>query len=158
MLTMIAAQDRNRAIGRGNALPWHIPEDLAFFREMTRGHIVIMGRKTWESLPRRPLPDRLNVVLTRSGTRRVDGALFIDLPSALEMIGGREAFCIGGAEIYAACLPHAKRLLITHVETEIEDPDAYFPEIGPEWVESRNMTLRREAPVCEMREYLRRRS
>ncbi len=124
---IIAAVARNRTIGRGNSLPWRLPEDLKRFRQLTLGHAVIMGRKTFESIGK-PLSDRNNIVITRSqewicaGCRAVhslDGAL-----AAVEE--SRYAFVIGGAEIYALALPLATRLYITEIERDF-DGDAFFP-------------------------------
>ncbi len=158
MLTLIAAHDRNRAIGRENKMPWHIPEDFAFFKNMTTGHPVLMGRKTWESLPKRPLPGRLNIVITRGRPRDEDSAVFTSIEDALEIIRLKgEGFCIGGAEIYTVLLPHADRLLITHVDLEIEGADAFFPQVDPdEWTEVRRTVLRAEGPRCEVVELNRR--
>lgn len=160
MLTLIAAYDRNRAIGRGNMIPWNLPEDMRFFREATRGETVIMGRVTWDSLPRRPLPDRLNVVLTRGEKGARDGVIRTDVKGVLALLRQsktRQAFCIGGSEIYQALLPHAARLLITRIDLEVEDPDAFFPEVREEdWVELRRITLREDGPHAEVIEMIRR--
>jgi dihydrofolate reductase len=129
-IALIAALDRNRAIGRDNELPWRLPDDLKRFKALTLGKSVLMGRRTAESLGR-ALPGRLNLVLTRSGQ-----APFADMQpvastdEALRLAaeaGASELCVIGGAEIYALMLAQADRLYLTHVDTEVEDADAFFP-------------------------------
>lgn len=138
-LTLIAAVARQRAIGRANTLPWHLPEDLRYFRAMTKGKTVIMGRKTWESLPEafRPLPGRHNIVVTRDAHYAASGATVVhSLAAAATAAGEEEAFIIGGAELYAQALPLAKRLLLTEIDLDIADADAFFPEFSTrEWRE-----------------------
>ncbi len=130
MISLIAAMDRNRAIGRGNALPWHLPDDLKHFKRLTLGKPVVMGRKTFESLGGRPLPGRPNLVVSRSGVQTDGVEVFDALEAALAR--GRqlhdEVMVIGGGQIYAQALPHADRLYLTRVETEIGDADTWFPE------------------------------
>jgi dihydrofolate reductase len=129
-LTLIAAVARQRVIGRGNSLPWHLPEDLRHFRAVTTGHPVIMGRRTWESLPARfrPLPGRRNIVVTRQPAWRAEGAEVVASPdAALALLGSvPQAFVIGGAELYAAMLPLADELLLTEIDRDF-DGDAFFP-------------------------------
>lgn len=129
-LTLIAVVARNRVIGRDNQLIWHLPEDLAHFKAVTAGHTVLMGRKTWESLPPRfrPLPGRRNIVLTRQADFRAEGAEVVaSLPAALALTRPDEpVFVIGGADIYAQALPMADRLILTEVAEEAEG-DALFP-------------------------------
>ncbi|MDP2109045.1 MAG: dihydrofolate reductase, partial [Rhodocyclaceae bacterium] len=111
-LTLVAAVAKNGVIGDSNALPWHLPEDLKHFKQLTSGHAVIMGRKTWESLPLRfrPLPGRLNIVLTRDPRYVAEGAMVVHtLQEALKVGAGGTAFIIGGAELYAHALPLADR-------------------------------------------------
>ena len=124
---------RNRAIGKDNALLWRIPEDLARFKALTNGHPVVMGRKTWESLPEayRPLPGRTNIVVSRQEGYAANGAAvarsFDDaLAAARAAPGAAEIFVIGGAELYAAALPRARRLYLTLVESDAAG-DAFFP-------------------------------
>lgn len=127
-LALVAAFDRNRAIGRGNALPWRLPDDLKRFKALTLGHPVLMGRKTAESLGR-PLPGRENLVLTRSGRTPCDGMRAVpSLEAAQQVAGAATLMVIGGGEVYALALPHAQRLHLTHVDTAVEDADAFFPE------------------------------
>jgi len=139
-LILIAAVAKNGVIGSDNALPWHLPEDLKHFKELTTGHAVIMGRKTWESLPARfrPLPARHNIVVTRNRAYVAEGASVVHtLEDAIQRVGaGRTAFVIGGAELYAHALPLATRLALTEIDAEI-DGDAYFPaRVAAEWRET----------------------
>lgn len=130
-VTLIWAMDRNRAIGGDNRMLWHLPADMAFFRKSTTGKTVLMGRKTFGSLGK-PLPNRRNVVLTRQKDLELDGCEVIhDFEEALSRYGEEELMVIGGAEIYSLALPHADKLLLTEVEAEIEDADAYFPLWDP---------------------------
>lgn len=137
-VSLIAALDRNFAIGKGNALPWHLPDDLKRFKALTLGKPIVMGRKTAESLGR-ALPKRRNLVLTRSGTVPFDGMQAVaSLADAIAIasIDGDELCVIGGGEIYALALPHATQLHLTHVETVVADADAFFPRIDAgEWRE-----------------------
>ena len=133
-VVLIAALDRNRAIGRGNALPWHLPDDLKRFKALTLGKPVLMGRKTAESLGR-ALPKRRNLVLTRSGRVPFDGmqaVATLEEAWALAAADGATELCvIGGAELYALTLPFAARLSLTHVDTEVDDADTFFPMFDP---------------------------
>ena len=108
-ITLIAALAQNRIIGNANQIPWHIPEDFAFFKRYTTGKPIIMGRKTWDGLPRKPLPNRRNIVITRQADWQADGAEAVrDFQAALQACAGeREAVIIGGAQIYAIALPFA---------------------------------------------------
>lgn len=128
ILTLIAALDEHRAIGRQNTLPWQLPEDLKRFKALTVGKPVLMGRKTAESLGR-ALPNRLNLVLTRQGQVPFEGMVACaNLEAALQQAqGAAEIMVIGGGDIYALALPYADRLLLTHVKTTTEDADAFFP-------------------------------
>jgi dihydrofolate reductase len=130
-LVLIAAVARNGVIGKGNKLLWHIPEDMQFFRETTHGHPVIMGRKTWESLPARfrPLPGRRNLVVTRNAKFDAPGAELVgSLDAARALLADvPTAFVIGGAQIYAQALPHAQRLWLTEIDHDFEG-DASFPD------------------------------
>lgn len=133
-LVLIAALDRNRAIGRGNALPWHLPDDLRRFKALTLGKPVLMGRRTAESLGR-ALPGRRNLVLTRAGAAPWPGmqpvaSLAAALAAAADE-GAAELCVIGGGEIYTLCLPHAIRMHLTHVDTAIAGADAFFPAFDP---------------------------
>ena len=133
-IALVWAQDRTGAIGRRGAIPWSVPEDMAHFREVTGTGAVIMGRKTWESLPVRfrPLPGRRNIVLTRSSEYTADGAEVIsDLEAALDLVG-RVAAVIGGGEIYQAALPHAHQLLVTEIGMLVDNADAFAPHVDPD--------------------------
>jgi dihydrofolate reductase len=128
--SLIAALDRNNAIGRNNAMPWHLPDDFRHFKSLTLGKPILMGRKTAESLGR-ALPGRLNLVLTRSGIVPFDNmraVASIDEAKRIAAEQGEEELCvIGGAEIYALTLSLADALHLTRVDTEIENADAFFP-------------------------------
>jgi dihydrofolate reductase len=127
---LVAAVSRNGVIGRDGMLPWRLPEDMAHFREVTMGHPVVMGRKTWESLPDRfrPLPGRRNVVVTRNPGWHADGAERArSLETAVELLDGMpQVFVIGGAELFAAALPLADQLLLTEIDADAEG-DTFFP-------------------------------
>ncbi len=128
-LVLVAAVDRRLAIGRGNALPWHLPDDLARFKALTLGRTVLMGRRTAESLGR-ALPRRRNLVLTGSGRVPFEGMEAVaSLDEARGLASGEGQLCvIGGAGVYALALPEASVLYITRVDTEVEGADAFFPE------------------------------
>ena len=132
MLSIIAAVARNGVIGKDNQLLWHLPEDMRHFRETTRGKPVIMGRKTWESLPDafRPLPGRNNIVVSRNPAYQPAGAsLASTLNDAILKAGdAEEVFVIGGAELYRLALPIADRLYLTEIDQDFEG-DASFPDI-----------------------------
>jgi dihydrofolate reductase len=136
-LVVIAAVARNGAIGHAGDLLWRLPEDLAFFRRTTMGHPVVMGRKTWDSVPAKfkPLPGRTNIVVTRQHGWREDGAVAApDLAAALEQARAAagplpeapRVFVIGGAQLYAQALPRADELLLTEIDRDFEG-DAHFP-------------------------------
>ena len=121
-LALVWAQTATGIIGRDGTLPWHIPEDLAHFRELTRGHPVIMGRATWASLPPRfrPLPGRDNIVLTRTPGFEAAGALVAHgVDEALRLVGDRDAWIIGGGEVYRTFLPLAQRVEVTVVSLDV---------------------------------------
>ena len=128
-VSLIAALDRNLAIGKGNALPWHLPDDLQRFKALTLGKTVLMGRKTAESLGR-ALPKRRNVVLTRSGVAPFAGMEVVDSLDAALAIGREtgELCVIGGADVFALTLPIATRLYLTWVDTVVEAADVFFPD------------------------------
>ena len=138
---LIWAQARGGVIGKDGAMPWHLPEDLAHFKRLTQGHPVIMGRKTWDSLPARfrPLPGRANIVVTRQADWHENGAQRASsLRDALQMAeqsNPATVWVIGGAQIYAQALPLAQRVEVTEI-AQAFDGDAFAPELGPEWVET----------------------
>jgi len=126
-VALVAALDRRGAIGRDGALPWHLPDDLKRFKALTLGKPMLMGGKTARALGR-ALPGRRNLVLTRSGAAPHDGMQAVgSLDEALEVAAGDDLMVIGGGEIYALALPFADVLHLTHVETEVEGADAWFP-------------------------------
>src|SRR5690606_27394246 len=132
-LVLIAAVDRRLAIGRGNALPWHLPDDLARFKALTLGKPVLMGRRTAESLGR-ALPRRRNLVLTRSGRVPFSGMEAVStLDQACALADGAGELCvIGGAEVYALALPRASAMYLTHVDAVVEGADVFFPAFARE--------------------------
>lgn len=136
MITIVAAIARGGAIGKGGTLPWHYPEDLAHFKALTMGHAVVMGRRTWDSLPPRfkPLPGRKNIILSRYvGTQVVSEENDFSQPviehdaEAFFRRDARDLMVIGGAEVYAQALPLASALEITEVDVDVEGADAFFP-------------------------------
>lgn len=149
-LVVIAGVARGGAIGRDNALPWRLPEDLRRFRSVTLGHPVIMGRRTWESLPAsvRPLPGRRNIVVTRDPGWRAAGAeRAASLDDALALAAAADnAFVIGGAELYAAALPRADALLLTEIDADIAGADAFFPPWPRERFDEVMRELRSDGP------------
>jgi dihydrofolate reductase len=131
VIGLIWAQAANGVIGRDNAIPWHIPEDMAHFSSVTSGSTVVMGRRTWESLPPRfrPLPGRRNVVLTRDTAWQADGATVVHrLDAAL----AGDVWVMGGADLYARALPCADVVELTEVQ-ESFDGDVYAPALGEQW-------------------------
>ncbi len=132
MLSLIAGISQNNCIGLNGQLPWHIPEDLKHFREVTAGKIVLMGRKTWESLPEkfRPLPNRINIIITRQADYPAPTGveIFATIDEAVATHPDEEIMVIGGAEIYKQTIDRADRLYITHVNQTV-DGDAFFPAI-----------------------------
>jgi len=138
-LHLIYARAANGIIGKDNALPWHLPEDMAHFKQLTQGCPVVMGRKTWDSLPPRfrPLPGRTNIVITRQADWQAEGARRAgSLPEALAQCdAGQTVWVIGGAQIYADALPLADRLEVTEIGRDFEG-DAHAPVLGDEWVVS----------------------
>lgn len=159
MLTLIAARDRNGAIGKNNDIPWRAPEDLAFFQRETTGGAVVMGRRTWDSLPVRPLAKRLNLVVSSNAS--VAGEVFASPDAAVDHAyrsGHRRVYGIGGAGIYGALLPRADRLLLTEVDLSVPDADTFFPSFdAADWTCLAPVTLRSSDPACVLFEYLRRR-
>lgn len=127
MVSMIVAMDMNRAIGRGNTLPWQIKEDLRYFSKITKNKVVVMGKKTYESIGRL-LPNRTNVIITRDEDFRVKEAfVFNDIEDVLHAFKSEEIFIIGGGQIYEAFLPYAQTLYITLIDLYLEEADTYFP-------------------------------
>lgn len=136
IISMIAAMADNRTIGKDNQMPWHLPADFAWFKRCTMGKPVVMGRKTYESIGR-PLPGRLNIVISRDASLIIEGVTTVtSIENALDVVGEvDEVMIIGGGAIYAACLPMANKLYVTHIEAEIEG-DTQFPDWGSEFKET----------------------
>ena len=161
ILSLIAAVARNGVIGKDNALLWHLPEDMRHFRETTRGKPVIMGRKTWESLPAayRPLPGRQNIVVSRNADYAAPGACVVaSLDAALqEAVSADEVFVIGGAQLYRQAIDSADRLYLTEIDRDYEG-DVFFPDLeAGKWQEvSRRAGSDAKAPPCAFVEYRRR--
>ena len=136
-INLIYARAANGVIGKNNAMPWHLPEDLAHFKRLTQGWPVIMGRKTWDSLPPRfrPLPGRTNLVITRQPDWNEAGAQpASSLTDALAQCSqSEEVWIIGGAQIYAQAAPLAERIEVTEIAADFEG-DAFAPRLGPEWI------------------------
>jgi len=135
MLAAIWAQSSDGYIGLHGALPWHVPEDLAHFRRVTGGSAVIMGRATWDSIPEqfRPLPGRDNIVLSR-GLGELPGAVVVaGIGEALAAVAGRDAWVIGGAQVYSAFLPGTHRVELTEVDVVVGE-GTRAPVLGDEWV------------------------
>ncbi len=130
-ITLIVARDRHGGIGRHNALPWHLPEDLQHFKATTLGHPILMGRLTFESIGK-PLPGRRNLVMTRNAGWAYAGCERVDSLDAARALckDAPELFVIGGAQLYASALPQADRLLITEVDTDGQ-ADVFFPQPDP---------------------------
>ena len=152
-LAIIVAQAKNRVIGINNKLPWHLPEDLRYFKQVTMGKPIIMGRNTYESIGR-PLPGRTNIVITRQNHYAPEGVRVVnsldeavELAESIALINGiDEAMVIGGAQIYEQALASAHRLYLTEVDAEIEG-DAWFPEFErQEWSEVGREDFSAEGP------------
>lgn len=125
----IVAVDRNLAIGKGGTLPWHYPADLKFFKQTTIGNAVVMGSRTWQTL-RKPLPDRMNIVLTSKQGTGVDSVVTLpDIESVLTLAKTltRDLFVIGGAQVYEAFLPHIDRWIVTEVPLSVEGAHTFMP-------------------------------
>jgi Dihydrofolate reductase len=144
-ISLIAAAAENLAIGRRGDMPWHISADLKYFKQVTTGCSVIMGRRTWESIGCRPLPNRQNIVVSRSLTSEKMGIeVFGTLGEAIENAASEEIFIIGGGSVYSQALPLAERIYLTEIHTTVEDADTFFPDFremkddegSPVWKES----------------------
>ena len=148
--------DRNRLIGCNNQLPWHLPADFAWFKSITLGKPIVMGRKTYDSIGK-PLPGRTNIVLTRDPSLQIDGVICVaGLEQAFEVAAeADELVIIGGSTVYKMALANATRMYLTHVEGEFEG-DAWFPEIGAEWKKMRSdkhQSDEKNAYACEFAVY-----
>ncbi|MGH1576303.1 dihydrofolate reductase [Planktotalea sp.] len=158
MISLIVGRDRNGAIGKGNDIPWHAPEDMQFFKRETLGGAIVMGRKTWDSLPFKPLKNRMNIVVTSQGC----DAEFTtsSVSEAIELAyehGYRRVYGIGGAGIYREMIAFAERMLITEVDLEVDGADTFFPTFDARnWRVLGETSLRESEPKCRAVEYLRR--
>ena len=128
-MIIIAAMDKNRLIGKDNDLPWRLSADLQNFKKLTSGNAIIMGRKTWDSLGR-PLPNRINIVITRDQNFQAEGATVVhSIEDAKKAAGVTPAFIIGGGQIYSMSIDSVNEMILTHVDTTV-DGDAWFPEFS----------------------------
>lgn len=129
-VSMIAAVGKNLELGKNNDLIWHFKEDMKFFKDTTMGHTVVMGRKTFESLPK-ALPGRKNIVISSNAEYQAQGATVVtSVEEALQIADNEEVFVIGGGKIYAEFLPYADKLYLTEIDAECEDADTYFPQFN----------------------------
>lgn len=136
MISMIVAADENNTIGKNNELIWHLPDDLKFFKKMTSGHAIIMGRRTFESVGK-PLPKRVNIIITRDANYTQDGCVVVNsLEDALKEASKTDEnpFIVGGEQIYRLALPIADTVYLTRIHHKFEG-DRHFPELGEEWKE-----------------------
>lgn len=135
IIRIVVAYSNNRCIGQDNALPWHLPADLAHFKQTTLGHPIVMGRNTWESIGR-PLPGRENIVISRNPDYQADGAIVCaNIEDAIAQCTNAPVICIiGGAQIYQQTLPLVDQIYATEVHTHV-DGDSFFPPLGAEWQE-----------------------
>lgn len=129
-VSMIAAVGKNLELGKNNNLIWHFKEDMKFFKDTTMGHTVVMGRKTFESLPK-ALPGRKNIVISSNAEYQAQGATVVtSVEEALQITDNEEIFVIGGGKIYAEFLPYADKLYLTEIDAECADADTYFPQFN----------------------------
>ncbi|MDP6541469.1 MAG: dihydrofolate reductase [Phycisphaerales bacterium] len=127
-MEIVVAMSKNNVIGQDGKMPWHLPADLIHFKNLTSNHAIVMGRKTWESIGR-PLPNRLNIVVTKQPDYEASDAVVVhSLAEGVEVAGSRRVFVIGGGQIYSQALPLASRLHLTRIEAMIEG-DTHFPDL-----------------------------
>ncbi|TAN08669.1 MAG: dihydrofolate reductase [Rhodanobacteraceae bacterium] len=160
MITLVAALDRDRAIGRAGAMPWHLPDDLKRFKALTLGKPVLLGRKTALAIGR-ALPGRANLVLTRGATAPFAGQFVVhSLDAAIDFAHGAELMVIGGGAVYALALPRATRMCLTEIDTTTKDADTFFPAFdAAQWRESareHHAADAKHALAFDFAEYLRR--
>ncbi len=136
-ISIIAAIGEKNVLGKDNKMIWHLPADLQHFKELTTGHHIIMGRKTWESMGKKALPNRVSIVITRDKNYKAEGCILVhSLDEALAAVkNDEEAFVIGGAEIYKQAMSKASKMYITRIHQSFEG-DTFFPEFGKEWFEA----------------------
>ena len=146
IVSLIAAVSKNGVIGKNNDLPWHLPDDMKYFMQTTKGHHTIMGRKNYDSIPEkfRPLPNRTNIIVTRQQGFKAPGCLVVHtLERGLDIArenGEREVFVIGGSDIYQLGIPYADRLYLTEIDAHLEG-DTFFPEVNlKQWKETSRRT------------------
>ena len=147
IISLIAAMGKNRVIGNKGKLPWHMPADLKYYREKTKGKPIIMGRKTFDSMDRKPLPDRVNIIMTHEQDYKAEGAVVVhSADEALKAAGNvPEVMVIGGFYIFKEFLPRAKRLYLTMIDGDFEG-DTFFPEYDvTQWKEVRYEEHERDA-------------
>lgn len=149
MISAIVAMAHNNVIGRNNELPWHLPDDLKRFRQLTKGHAVVMGRKTADSIIARngkPLPGRENIVVTRDPLYQPKDFIIVNsIQDAMQLVYEKDAFVIGGQQIYTQAMPYVDRLYITEIDIDVAKGDAFFPSINPaEWREVEREARRKE--------------
>lgn len=150
MISMIVALAEGNAIGRGGDLLCHMSADLKHFKEITTGHPVLMGRATWLSLPRRPLPGRRNIVLTTADVCYEGAEVVHSIDEALSIIApDEEVFVLGGGSVYRQFLPVADRLCVTYIEASFPDADTFFPDWGEGW----QLTSEQSFPADEKNPY-----
>ena len=158
MLSLIVARGANGAIGKDGDIPWSVPEDLKFFQRETMGGAIIMGRRTWESLPVRPLARRMNIVVSRDTGLAEHVCASVEAAVAMAYAAGyARVYGIGGERIYRALMPVADRLLVTEVDVRVPDADAFFPDFdAADWRDLGALELRATGPRAVVRELLRR--
>lgn len=150
IISLIAAVSRNGVIGIRNSLPWHLPADLRYFKQLTLGHAIVMGRKTFDSIGR-PLPGRTNIVISREACQTPPGTEAVSsIDAAIAKCDGtNEVFFIGGGEIFQQTMGLAQRLYLTEIDADIPDGDAWFPEYDKTaWTEIRRESHYDEASLC----------
>lgn len=148
-VSTIVGMGNNREIGRGNDIPWYLPADLKYFKKVTTGHPIIMGRKCFESIGK-PLPNRTNIIVSRNPEFYIEGCILVhSIGAALAVAQEREAeeaFIIGGGEIYRRGLPLSTKLYLTEIDIEVEDADVFFPEINNQhWKEISSISHPKDA-------------
>ena len=161
MITLVAARSRNGVIGKDGGLPWHIPEELKFFQKETLGSAIIMGRKTWESLPVKPLKKRLNIVITSSSElRNTDGVKVCSSPEEALTTAANHGYSrinvIGGEQVFKSFMGRADRILLTEVDMHVDEGNVFFPDISDdEWSEESTGLITQTPLRCMWRLYTR---